>query len=61
MISTILMRRQSKRGLRASKYDCSVTTSQQQPVSAIGAGLLVGKAGNSIIERLPQAANLGRG
>ena len=29
----------SKRGLRASKYGCSVTTSQQQPESAIGAGL----------------------
>ena len=38
-ISTILMRRQSKRGLRASKYDCSVTTSQQQIVNAIGVGL----------------------
>ena len=55
MISTILMRRQSKRGLRASKYGCSVTTSQQQPVSVIGAGALVGEAGNSLIEKLPQA------
>ena len=47
--STILMRRQSKRGLRASKYGCSITTSQQQTVNAIGVGLWWAK--------LPQSAD----
>ena len=56
MISTIQMRRQSKRGLRASKYGCSVIISQQQTVSAIGARPLVGEAGSSLIEQLPQVA-----
>ena len=37
--SIILMRRQSKRGLRASKYVCSAITSQVQNVNAIGVGL----------------------
>ena len=31
--------RQSKRGLRASKYVCSAITSQVQNVNAIGVGL----------------------
>ena len=39
MTSIILMRRQSKRGLRASKYVCSAITSQVQNVNAIGVGL----------------------
>ena len=38
-LSIILMRRQSKRGLRASKYVCSAITSQVQNVNAIGVGL----------------------
>ena len=51
------MRRQSKRGLRASKYGCSVITSQQQTVNCNWCRSLVGEAGNSIIEKLPQSAD----
>ena len=54
--STILMRRQSKRGLRASKYSCSVITSQDADRKRNWCRSLVGEAGNSIIEKLPQAA-----
>ena len=50
------MRRPSKRGSGASKSGCSVTTSQQQTASANWCRALVGEAGNSIIEKLPQAA-----
>ena len=54
--STILMRRQSKRGLRASKYGCSVIISQKADRKRNWCRSLVGEAGNSIIEKLPQAA-----
>ena len=50
------MRRPSKLGSRASKSGCSVTTSQQQTASAIGAGPWWVKRVTGIIEKLPQAA-----
>ena len=56
MKSTIRMRRPSKHGSRASKSGCSVTTSQQQDRKCNWCRALVGEAGNSIIEKLPQAA-----
>ena len=56
MISTILMRRQSKRGLRASKYDLLCNNITAAASKRNWCRSLVGEAGNSIIEKLPQAA-----
>ena len=56
MKSTIRMRRPSKHGSKASKSGCFAIISLQQTASAIGARALVGEAGNSVIEKLPQAA-----
>ena len=50
------MRRPSKRGLRSSKYSCSVTTSTAADCKRNWCRALVGEVGNSIIEKLPQAA-----